>query len=92
MSLALLKAADAGYFALLFAGVGIGLGLGAEAHLPMRRPRAVVVFEVVKVPGFQEHELFELQILDGQVGMDDLSNVVSRNNAAKTLVDLLVIG
>ena len=92
ISLAFLKAADAGDFALLFTWVGIGFGLGAEAHLPMGRPRAVLVLEVVEIPGLQEHELFELQILNGQVRMDDLCDAVSRNNAAKGLVDLLVIG
>ena len=92
ISLALFKAADAGYFALLFAWVAIRLGLGAEAHLPMGRPRAVLVLEVVEIPGLQEHEFFELQILNGQVRMDDLCDAVSRNNAAKALVDLLVIG
>jgi hypothetical protein len=62
---ALLEAANAEQLALFLRHVCTGSTFGADTNLPMAMTAVIVVLDVVEVSRFQEHKLFELELLYG---------------------------
>ena len=97
MTLLIFEAGDGGELTL-FLIIGVMMfGFGADTDFPVWWRSCILIFEIMEESGLDKHEFFEMEVMEGEIGMDGLFDVIFGDDGAEwggllVLVNLWIEG